>query len=168
MHLSLCSVLLLCLAWRDVEWGSWWSQGLGKQVHPHHQTSLVDSIKAGHKEAWDALPTEWTELKIAEGHRRHEQKKSLLPALCQAAVGCTAVWSPHVRVPIQFSSRCEGIVAPWLDQDDVSTHFCPLKKQINNELSIPTYILNLFFLSGDMSNIENKKESGLRLKENTW
>lgn len=50
-HLSLCGVLLLGLARRDVEWGSWWSQGLGKQVHPHHQTSLVDGIKAGRKEA---------------------------------------------------------------------------------------------------------------------
>lgn len=45
LHLGLCIVLLLCLAWCDVERGPWWSQGLGKQVHPHHQTSLMDNIK---------------------------------------------------------------------------------------------------------------------------
>lgn len=36
----------------------------------------------------------------------------VLPALCQVAVGCTVVWSPHVQVPIPISSRYGGTVAP--------------------------------------------------------
>lgn len=34
---------LLSFAWCDIEWGPRWSQGLGKQVHPHHQTPLTES-----------------------------------------------------------------------------------------------------------------------------
>lgn len=39
----MCGFLLLSLARCDVEWGSRWSQGLGEQVHPHHQTALIHS-----------------------------------------------------------------------------------------------------------------------------
>lgn len=37
----MCGFLLLSFARCDVEWGSRWSQGLGEQVHPHHQTPLI-------------------------------------------------------------------------------------------------------------------------------
>ena len=43
MCACVCALLLLGLAWCDVERGSRWSQRLGEQVDPHHQAPLTDS-----------------------------------------------------------------------------------------------------------------------------
>lgn len=41
--------VLLCFAGCDIERGSGWSKGLGKQIHPHHQTALREQHRKTEK-----------------------------------------------------------------------------------------------------------------------
>lgn len=78
--------VLLCFAGCDVERGSGWSEGLGKQIHPHHQTALREQ----HRKT------------IRTHTHKHENTHAqmMLPALSQAAGGCTVVSSPHAQGPV--------------------------------------------------------------------
>lgn len=75
--------LLLGLARRDVKRRSGWSERLGKDVHPHHQASLTgkEPVKTRDKDGC------WKYRNVF-----------VSPAGCPAAVGCTALWFPHVQV----------------------------------------------------------------------
>lgn len=113
-HICVFVFLLFGLSWRDVERRSRWSQRLGEEVNPHHQTPLTESTdkqtkgkkmlrkkKAGKDETEKNLSTHTSAVCVC-----------VLPALCQVGAGCRVVCFPHVRVPIPVSSRCEGTVAP--------------------------------------------------------
>lgn len=93
----LCSVLLLCLAWRDVKWGPWWSQRLGKQVHPHHQTSLTDNIKAMRMKQ----EIHWNKTNRTEHFWRTNETRTEEKIVTCSMSGCSGLYSGLV-------STCSG------------------------------------------------------------
>lgn len=114
-HICVFVFLLFGLSWRDVERRSRWSQRLGEEVNPHHQTPLTESTNKqtkGKKMLWKKKAGKDKTEKDLSTHTSAGLCVCVLPALCQVGAGCRVVWFPHVRVPIPVSSRCEGTVAP--------------------------------------------------------
>lgn len=64
----MCGFLLLSFARCYVEWGSRWSQGLGEQVHPHHQTPLTHtgSDRSQNRNGHNTTPTQISKKKLRQ------------------------------------------------------------------------------------------------------